>query len=80
MQVKKRKTTHQLKDEELKLSAKWRENSLENDDVRSQSISARDKSAFNWIMKKKCLRDRSTADFELTDELNTHGHFSQNRN
>ena len=64
---------------------------LENDDARSQSTSAREKSPFNWTPKKRDVSDwasridnlltseRSTARFEVTPEVNRCCRFSQNR-
>ena len=64
---------------------------LENDDGRSQSTGARDKSPFNWTPKERDISDwasridnlttpeRSTARFEVTPEVNRHSHFSRYR-
>ena len=64
---------------------------LENNDARSQSTSARDKSPFNWTPKNRDISDwasridnlptpeRSTARFEVTPEVNRHSHFSRYR-
>ena len=64
---------------------------LENDDARSQSTSARDKSPFNWTPKKRDVSDwasridklrkpdRSTVRFEVTPEVNRQNHFSRYR-
>ena len=64
---------------------------LENDNARSQSTSARDKSPFNWTPKKRDVSDwasridnlvtsdRSTARFEVTPEVNRQSHFSRYR-
>ena len=57
MQLKELETKHQLLEEERELMLKVKRTTLENDDVRSQSTSARGKSPFNWISKK---RDFST--------------------
>ena len=95
LKMKELETKHQLVEEERELERKVKRTALENDDVRSQSTSARDKSSFNWTPKKReerCLRldwasridnllttDRSTARFELAPEVNRHSHFSRYR-
>ena len=87
MQMKELKTKHQL----LELERKVKRTALENDDGRSQSTSARDKSPFNWTPKERDVSDwasridnlltpeRSTARFEVTPEVNRHSHFSRYR-
>ena len=55
MQMKELETKHQLLEEERELERKVKRTALENDDNRSQSTSARDKSPFNWTPKKRCL-------------------------
>ena len=91
MQMKELETKHQLLEEERELERKVKRTALENDDARSQSTSARDKSPFNWTPKKRDVSDwasridnlltpeRSTARFEVTPEVNRHSHFSQYR-
>ena len=92
MQMKELKTKHQLLEKERELERKVMRLTLENDDVRSQSTSARDKSPFNWTPKTRSVSnwisridhlltpDRSTADFEATPEVNRHSPFSRYRN
>ena len=91
MQMKELETKHQLLEEERELERKVRRTALENDDARSQSTSARDKSPFNWTPKKRDVSDwasridtlltpeRSTARFEATPERNISSHFSRYR-
>ena len=91
MQMKELETKHQLVEEERELERKVKRTALENDDARSQSTSARDKSPFNWTAKKRDVSDwasridnlltpeRSTARFEATPELNWYRHFSRYR-
>ena len=91
MQMKELETKHQLLEEERELQRRVERTALENDDARSQSTSARDKSPFNWIPKKRGVSDwtsridnlltpvRSTARFEATPEINMSSHFSQYR-
>ena len=82
---------NQLPEEERELKRKLKRTALVNDDARSQSTSARDKSPFNWIPKKRDVSDwtsridnlltpdRSTARFEITPEVNRQSHFSRYR-
>ena len=49
MQMKELETKNQLLEEERELERKVKRTALENDDARSQSTGARDKSPFNWI-------------------------------
>ena len=91
MQMKELETKHQLLEDERELERKVKRTALENDDARSQSNGARDKSPFNWTPKKRDVSDwasridnlltpeRSTARFEVTPEVNRHSHFSQYR-
>ena len=91
MQMKELETKHQLLEEERELERKVKRTALENDDARSQSTGARDKSPFNWTPRKRDVSDwasridnlltpeRSTARFEVTPEVNRHSHFSQYR-
>ena len=91
MQIKELETKHQLLEEERELERKVKRTALENDDVRSQSTSARDKSPFNWTPKRRYVSvwasrinnlltpDRSTARFEVTPEVNRQSHFSRYR-
>ena len=55
MQMKELETKHQLLEEDRKLERKLKRTALENDDARSQSTAARDKSPFNWTLKKRDL-------------------------
>ena len=91
MQMKELETKHQLLEEERELERKVKRTALENNDARSQSTSARDKSPFNWTPKKRDVSDwasridnlltpeRSTARFEVTPEVNRHSRFSRFR-
>ena len=96
MQMKELETKHQLLEEERDLERKVPKRprartALENDDARSQSTSARDKSPLNWTPKERNVSDwanridnllrpeRSTARFEVTPEVNRHSHFSRYR-
>ena len=91
MQMKELQTKHQLLEEERELERKVKRTALANDDARSQSASAQDKSPFNWTAKKKDVSDwasridnlltpdRSTAPFEVTPEANRQSHFSRCR-
>ena len=90
-QMKELETKHQLLEEECELEHKVKRTALENEDVRSQSTSARDKSPFNWAPKRRDVSDWasridnlltpewSTARFEATPEVNRHSHFSRYR-
>ena len=91
MQMKELETKHQLLEEERELERKVKRTALENDDGRSQSTGAQDKSPFNWTAKKRDVSDwasridnlltpeRSTARFEATSEVNRYSHFSRYR-
>ena len=91
MQMKELETKHRLLEEERELERKVKRTALENNDARSQSTSARDKSPFNWAPKKRDVfgwasridnlltPDRSTARFEVTPEVNRQKHFSRYR-
>ena len=91
MRMKQLETKHQLLEEERELERKVKRTALENDDARSQSTGARDKSPLNWTPKKRDVSDwairidnlltpeRSTARFEVTPEVNRHSHFSRYR-
>ena len=57
MQMKELETKHQLLEEERELERKVKRTALENDDARSQSTSARDKSPFNWTPEKRDVSD-----------------------
>ena len=57
MQMKELETKRQLLEEERKLERNVKRTLLENDDARSQSTSARDKSPFNWTPKKIDVSD-----------------------
>ena len=92
MQMKELETKHQLLEEERELERKVKRTALENDDVRSQTTTARDKSPFNWTPKKRDVSDwasridnlltpeRSTARSEATPEVNRYSHFSRYSN
>ena len=87
IQMKEMETKHQLLEEEREVQ----KTALENDDGRSQSTGARDKSPFNWTAQKRDVSDwasridnlltpdRSTARFEVTPDVNRQSHFSRNR-
>ena len=91
MQMKELETKQQLLDEERQLECKVKRTALENDDARSQSTGARDRSPFNWNQAKSDVSDwvsridnlltpeRSTARFETTTETNRQSHFSRYR-
>ena len=91
MQMKELETKHQLLEEELELERKVKRTALENDDARSQSTGARDKSPINWTANKRDVSDwasridnlltpeRPTDRFEATPELNRYSHFSRYR-
>ena len=91
MQMKELETKHQQLEEERELERKVKRTALDNDDARSQSTDARDKSPFNWTPKKRDASDgasrinnlltpeRSTARFEATPELNRSSHLSRYR-
>ena len=92
MQMKELETKHRLLEEERQLERKVTRTALENDDVHSQSTSARNKSLFNWTPKKRDVSDwasridnlltsdGSTACLEVTPEVNRPSHFSRYRN
>ena len=91
MQMKELETRRHLLEEERELEREVKISALENDDVRSQSISAWDNSTFNCTPNKRevsdgvnsidnlLTHDRSTARFEATPEVNRHSHFSRYR-
>ena len=91
IQMKELETKHQLLEEERELERKAKRTALENDDGRSRSTGAQDKSPFNWALKMRDVSDwasrihnlltpeRSTACFEVTPEVNRHSHFSRYR-
>ena len=91
MQMKELETKHQLLEEERELERKVKRTSLEDNDARSQSTGARDKSPFNWTPKKRDVSDwasridnlltpeRSTARFEATPEVNRYSHILRYR-
>ena len=60
MQMKELETKQHLLEEERELERKVKRTALENDDVRSQSISGRDKSHFIWTPKKRDVSDRAS--------------------
>ena len=53
MQTKELETKHQLLEEERELERKVKRTALYNDEARSQSTGARDKSLFNWTPKRE---------------------------
>ena len=91
MQMKELETKHELLEEERELERKMKRTALENEDVRSQTTSARDNSPFNWTPKTRDVSDwasridnlitpvRSTACFEVTPEVNRPSHFLRYR-
>ena len=91
MQMKELETKHQLLEEERELERKVKRIALENNDARSQSTGARDKSPFNLTPKERDVSDwasridnlltpeRPTARFEVTPEVNRYSRFSQYR-
>ena len=91
MQMKELETKHQLLEEERELERKVKRTALENDDARSQSTGARNKSPFNWTPKERNVSDwasrinnlltpeRPKACFKVTPEVNRYSRFSQNR-
>ena len=91
MRMKELETKHLLMEEERELERKLKRTALENEDARSQSTSAPEKSPFNWTPKKRDVSDwasridnlltpeRSTARFEATPDLNRNSHFSRYR-
>ena len=52
-EMKELETKHQLLEAEREIERKVKRTALENDDARSQSTSARDKSLFNWTPEKR---------------------------
>ena len=72
MQMKELEAKHQLLEEERELEREANRAALENDDARSQSTGAREKSPFNWTPKKKNVSDWVTRiDNLLTPERST---------
>ena len=57
MHMKEMETKHQLLEGVRELECKVKRPALENDDVCSQSTSARDKSSFNWTPSKRDVSD-----------------------
>ena len=53
MQLKELEHKHQLLEEERQLELKVKRTALENNDARSQSTGARDKSLFNWTQRRE---------------------------
>ena len=91
MQMKELESKHQTLEEERERERKVKRTALKNDDARSQSTGARDKSPFNWTPKKKVVSklasridnltpERSTARFKVTPEVKRYSHFSRYRN
>ena len=90
-QMKELETKHNLLEEERELECKVKRTALENDDMLSQSTSARDKLPLKCTPKKREVSewasridnlltpDRSTARFEAAPEVNRHSHFSRYR-
>ena len=91
MQMKELETKHQLLEEQRELERNVKRTALENDDARSQSTGARDKSPLNWTPKKRDVSEwvsridtlltpeRPKARFEATPEVNRYNHFSRYR-
>ena len=91
MQMKELETKHQVLEEERERERKVKRAALENDDARSVSTGAQEKSPFNWTPKKKDVSDwasridnlltpeRSTTRFAVTPEVNRNSHFSRYR-
>ena len=71
MQMKELKSKHHLLEEERELERKVKRTALENDDIRSHSTSARDKSPFNWTQKREtsqCGPEESTTFYHQIDQ------------
>ena len=86
MQLKELETKHQLLEEERELERKVKRTALENDDARSESTSARNKSLFNWTPKNRDVSDWASRidnllspDSDITPEVNRHSHFLRYR-
>ena len=89
MQMRVLETKHHLLEKNRELERGVKRTVLENDDFRSQSTSAQDKSPFNWTLNRRDISewnsridqllapDRSSALFEVTPEMNSHSHFSR---
>ena len=92
MQMKELETKHQLLEQERELERKVKRTALENDDARSQSTGARDKSPFNWTPRRGDVSDWASridplltpssarARFHATPELNRQSQFSRYQN
>ena len=92
MRMKELETKHQLLEQERELERKVKRTALENDDARSQSTGARDKSPFNWTPRRRDVSDWASridplltpssarARFDATPELNRQSQFSRYRN
>ena len=88
MKMKELETKHELLEAERELERKVKRTALENDDARSQSTGAREKSPLNGTPKNRDVSDcasridnlltpeRSTARFEVNLEVNMYSHFS----
>ena len=91
MQMKELETNYHLTEEKRELERKVKRTALENEDVRSQSTSARDKPPFNWTPKKRDVSDwaskidnfltpdQSRARYEVTPKVNRHSQFLRYR-
>ena len=91
MQLKETETKHRLLEEERQLERKVKRTALENDDIRSQSTTAQEKSPFNWTPQKRDVSDwasridnlltpdRSTSRFDVTPKVNRNSRFTQHR-
>ena len=92
MQMKELETKHQLLEQERELERKVKRTALENDDARSQSTGARDKSPFKWTPRTGDVSDWASridtpltpssarARCDATPELNRQSQFSRYRN
>ena len=92
VQMRKLETKHQLLQEEREHERKAYETALEDDNFCFQSTIPRDKSSFNWNVKKRDVSvssgkidkllstNRSTAHIETTAEVKRRSHFSRFRN
>ena len=70
-QMKELETRHQLLEEERELERKVKRTALENDDGRSQSTGARDKSPFNWTPKERNVSDWASRIDNLLTPINS---------
>ena len=63
MQMTELETKHQQLEGERELERKVKKTALENDDVGSQSTSARDKSPFNWTSEISLTGPQGSTNF-----------------